>query len=372
MKKNTNVLLIGPLTKVGGLSKYVKDILTTNFEQKIIHFNIARPVKKKVKKTAIGYKELFNAGIVRMITGVAVTLWHMFIFPFILVFKGPKIIHIAATGDFVFWEDSFYVLISRLFGKKVFLHYLGSFDIYYNKSGSFHKRFIKYILLKCHFIGILSKKVQNLVADITAQPYKLVLIPSSVDFSLFENKKTLIPRDETIKVLFLGGFDAYKKGISDILKVIPEITSENPTVKFVITSSKKLDIDLDEKIKNKIIFFEWIADEDKIPLYNSCDIFLLPSYDEGLPYSMIEAMAAGLPVISTYIGGIPEVIEKNINGFLLSPGDLKSLKESITKLIQDKKMRQEMSVNNKEKIKNEYSLESNTVKIKTIYSVLLK
>lgn len=372
MKMKSNVLLIGPLTKVGGLSKYVNDILTTKFEQKIIHFNIARPVKKKVKKTAIGYKELFNAGIVRMITGVAVTLWHMFIFPFILFFKSPKIIHIAATGDFVFWEDSFYVLVSRLLGKKVFLHYLGSFDLYYNKSGSFHKRFIKYILLKCSFIGVLSKKVKDLVSEITSEPDKIVLLPSSVNFSLFENKKTLLPPDECIKVLFLGGFDAYKKGISDILKVIPEILSETPKVNFVITSSKKLDIELDESVKSKVMFFDWIADADKIPLFNSCDIFLLPSYDEGLPYSMIEAMAAGLPVISTYIGGIPEVIENDINGFLLSPGDLKSLKENLTKLIQDKNLRQKMSINNKEKIEKEYSLKSNTIKIKAIYSELLK
>lgn len=372
MKNNYKIILIGPLKKVGGLSKYVSDILNANLGQQIFHFNIARPLKKKTKNKPIGYKELFNTGIFRILTGITITLWHIFIFPFIMIFINPKIIHIAATGGYVFWEDSCYVLVAKLFRKKIFIHYLGSFDIYYNESRSLQKHFIKYILLKCDYMGVLSRKVKALVTDITNEPYKLVLLPSGVDYSLYKNKKLLIPRDGNINILFLGGFDAYKKGISDIIKVIPAISSKNKNVKFILTSSKKLEISIDEKIQSKIVFLDWVANDEKIPLYNSCDIFLLPSYDEGLPYSMIEAMAAGLPVVSTYIGGIPEVIENGINGFLFSPGDLKSLIESLTKLIEEKNLRLKMGLNNKMKIERYYSLESNITKIKNIYSTLLK
>jgi glycosyltransferase involved in cell wall biosynthesis len=364
-----NILLIGSLIKVGGLSQYVSDILNANFECSIHHFNTARPLKEKIKENQTGYKGLLGGGFLRMLHGALITLWHMFIFPLILLKHKPSIVHIAATSHFVFWEDSYYLLVSKIFKKKIFIHYLGSFDIFYYSVGNFQKCIIKYILKKSDRIGVLSLKVKKIICSFF-DSNKIILLPSSIDYSLFTNNKVFnLPNDNYIKILFLGGFDSYKKGIIDVIKAMPKILKKNKNVLFIISSSKKLNIDIKNGSEN-VLLLDWIDPEDKIPLYNSSDIFLLPSYDEGLPYSMIEAMAAGLPIIASNVGGIPEVIKENENGFLINPGDVKRMVSRINYLVENEDVRLKMKINNKNLIKANYSLENNIKKIKEIYKNL--
>lgn len=87
------------------------------------------------------------------------------------------------------------------------------------------------------------------------------------------------------------------------------------------------------------------------------DIFVLPSLKEGLPYVILEAGLAGLPVISSNIGGIPEIIENGKNGLLVPPANPKKLADAIKKLIEDKTLRENLAKNLREKIKKKFSLE---------------
>ena len=297
-------------------------------------------------------------------------LVHIIFFPFVLLRQNPKIVHIAVTGGFVFWEDAIYLIISKFFKKKILLHYLGSFDIFYDEAGETEKVLIKSLLKKCDIIAVLSLKVQKLVESIVLDNPKVILIPSSINFDHFNNNNLLFPKDDKVRILFLGGFDAYKKGIIDVIKIIPSIVESNPNVIFIIGSSKKLNLNIKQQYSSNIHFIDWIPLENKIPLLNSCDIFLLPSYDEGLPYSMIEAMAAGLPIISTYIGGIPEVVKPNNNGFLFIPGDIVKMKEYILQLVNDRELRIKFGKLNRELIKENYSLSKNMKIINDIYNNL--
>lgn len=372
MKK---ILLVGPMSKigsqskVGGLSKYVADILNTNMEYEICHFNIARPLKKVVNNKS---NSILSAGLSRMLQGAVITLWHMFFYPFVLIIYRHKLIHIAATSNLVFWEDAYYIVVSKIFRKKVFIHYLGSFDIFYYSSGKIKKGLIRFVLKKCERIGVLSLKVKKIICSFFDEN-KIIMIPSSIESSLFDNNQELLklPNDNYTKILFLGGFDAYKKGILDIIKAIPKILEKNNKVLFVLASSKKLNIDIHNFSEN-ILLLDWIPLEDKIPLYNSCDIFLLPSYDEGLPYSMIEAMAAGLPIVASNVGGIPEVVKDDENGFLINPGDIENLVNKINYLIKNRNVRLKMSTNNKNLIKSSYSFENSIKKFQMIYEDLIE
>lgn len=361
---------IGSQSKVGGLSKYVSDILNTDFGYKIYHFNIARPLKKKINNNQFGYKSLLNGSFLRMMNGVIITLWHIFIYPFVLVKHKVNIVHIAATSNLVFWEDSYYLIVSKIFRKKIFIHYLGSFDIFYNSSCKFQRKLIRFVLIKSDKIAVLSAKVK-IIINTFIDTNKIVLITSSIDYKQFMNNDGMLelPHKSYLKVLFLGGFDAYKKGILDIIKAIPQILEKNNKVLFILASSKKLDINIINLSENTLLL-DWVPLEDKIPLYNSCDIFLLPSYDEGLPYSMIEAMAAGLPIIASNVGGIPEVIKDNENGFLINPGDIEDMICKVNYLIENEDVRRKMKINNKALIESDYSLENNLGIIKEIYNNL--
>lgn len=89
----------------------------------------------------------------------------------------------------------------------------------------------------------------------------------------------------------------------------------------------------------------WVTLKERMLLVRQTSniLYILPSYAEGLPCALLEAMAAGLPVVSTSVGSIPEVVEDSINGFLITPGDFTSLAEKIVVLANDRALRQTMA-----------------------------
>ena len=89
------------------------------------------------------------------------------------------------------------------------------------------------------------------------------------------------------------------------------------------------------------------------------DIFVLPSLKEGLPYVVLEAGLAGLPVVASNVGGVPEIIENGKDGLLVPPANPEELAKAIKKLIGDKNLRENLAKNLCEKITKEFSLEKN-------------
>lgn len=376
MKKR--VIIIGPLLKTGGVSKYVKDILNAEINYDIIHFNSGRPPKKKTCSDGIvGYNEMFSAGILRFLTGIFITLLHVVYFPFILLYKRPQIVHICGISFSVFWENAYYVFISKLFRKKIFLHYLGAFDLYYNFRNSFEKYMIRNVLKKVDRIALLSEKVKKILLKFIPEN-RMYVLPSSIKISDFFNQKGKLEiiNDNRFHILFVGGGDPFRKGLSDVIKSIPLVVKELNNVSFILTGGEnvyKVEQECDKRgIREYVNFWGWIKEEEIIKLYNSVDMLLLPSYNEGLPYVIIEALAAGLPIISTPVGGIPEVIEDGKNGYLISPGDYISLAKKILLLISNESVRNEMKFNNLRKAKEKYSLDIIICKIENIYNDLLQ
>ncbi len=101
-----------------------------------------------------------------------------------------------------------------------------------------------------------------------------------------------------------------------------------------------------EKLRNKIHEFEishivnfigWVSGEEKVKLLTESDVFLLPSYYEGLPISILEAMSYNMPIIATDVGGIPTIVKGNINGILIKPGDQISLFKAMKYFIDNTK-----------------------------------
>ena len=92
----------------------------------------------------------------------------------------------------------------------------------------------------------------------------------------------------------------------------------------------------------QVEFLGWVAGEAKQAQLAQADVFVLPSYNEGLPVSLLEAMAYGVPVISTRVGGIPELVRDGIDGFLIEPGDRAALEDRLRRLAEDARLRQTM------------------------------
>ena len=123
-------------------------------------------------------------------------------------------------------------------------------------------------------------------------------------------------------VLFDGNFFVYLGGDGDVEQVLTKI--------------KEYGLD-------KIVeYVGWVTGNKKIKLLNNADVYILPSYSEGLPISILEAMSYKMPIIATNVGGIPEIVLNSQNGYLITPGDQQALKDSIDKMLLSDIRRKEM------------------------------
>lgn len=157
------------------------------------------------------------------------------------------------------------------------------------------------------------------------------------------------PDLKVINVLFIGSVGP-RKGAFDLIKAIDLLKAEQYDLHAWFVGFEQREGDLkqaescldDLKIKEKCELLGTVIGEKKLQLLSEADIFVLPTYTEGLPLAIGEALAAGLPIISTPVGGIPEVIEDGYNGFLIQPGDLHGLSKRIDTLAKNRQLRELM------------------------------
>lgn len=112
--------------------------------------------------------------------------------------------------------------------------------------------------------------------------------------------------------------------------------------------------------------------EDVAPWYQACDAVILPSANEGTPVSVIEALAAGRPVVATAVGGVPDVVRDGVDGFLVEPGDLDGLAERLARLAADPELRARMGAAGRERVVPRYAVDRLIDDMDTLYRTLLE
>ena len=168
-----------------------------------------------------------------------------------------------------------------------------------------------------------------------------------------------LPRVKKVKhnnfvLLFLGRLGK-RKGIYDLLDVLikHKMTFEGK-VKFLFGGDGDVEqvkeIIKQNGLENIAEFQGWVNGEKKEYLLNLADAFILPSYNEGLPISVLEAMSYSLPVISTTVGGIPEILKNGENGFIMEPGDKDAIYHAVVSLMEDKNLCKDMGKKSFEKV----------------------
>jgi glycosyltransferase involved in cell wall biosynthesis len=118
-------------------------------------------------------------------------------------------------------------------------------------------------------------------------------------------------------------------------------------------------------LEDKIIFTGFIEDIKRI--FSIIDIFVLTSLWEGFPLTICEAMASFVPVVSTRVGGVPEMIEHSITGLLTEPGNIEQLQDAIGKLIRDKELSNRLAHAARKKVEETFSLEKILGQIEELY-----
>lgn len=140
-------------------------------------------------------------------------------------------------------------------------------------------------------------------------------------------------------VLFVGKLEE-RKGYSDLIHAAKKVLAVVPEARFKLAGNgevrKARQLAKALSISHAVECLGWIGKDQLSDLLNEGAVFCLPTYNEGVPMAMLEAMSHGLPVLTTPVGGIPDLIESYTNGILFTPGDVQSLAYEITNLLQNK------------------------------------
>jgi len=288
-----------------------------------------------------------------------------------LYFLNPqyKIIHMHISKHGSIMRKNIFIKISKILKKKIILHTHGAeFFSYYNQLKKNQKIKLSNILNKSDAFIVLSEKRKKEYAKIIAKD-KIHIIPNFISIPKTLEKKS----KQLINIITLGRL-GNRKGTYDLINALNIIKQLNFEANLagdgdLNTYQKYID---NFKLTKQIKLLGWISGDNKKELLEKADIFVLPSYFEDMPMAILEAMAYGIPIISTNIAGIPEVVENNANGFLIKPGDINNLANKLKTLIINKSLRCQMGKRSLKIIREKFEQSLIEKRILIIYKNLLK
>mgnify|MGYP004509152633 CR=1 FL=1 len=344
------VLMIGPdIDRVpGGMATVIKNCIYSELANKVELKYISSNIEGRLLN-----KLLWNIG------GVLKYLFNI---------NRYDIVHIHMAERGSFYRKSIYVIIAKILKKKSIIHFHGAeFDEFYSlESNKIQKKYISYILDKSSLIIALGELWQEKIKKYTNT--KIVVLSNAVEVPI-NNFYNLNNRS----IILLGRLEQ-RKGTFDLLDIADNILCDNLSFNLVLAGDGNLDLVKAKiktlKFKNNIKLLGWINKEQREELFKNTAIFVLPSYNEGMPMAILEAMSYGIPVVVSDVGDIPYLVKDYENGYLIKAGDKKLLENRILKLIENDDLRIKISRNNYKKVKDKFNLQINLKKLEEIYRML--
>lgn len=278
-------------------------------------------------------------------------------------------VHMAAQASFV--RKSLFIRKAQKAGVRIIIHsHAADFDKYFfEQSGRRNRKRIKDIFALADKVIVLSEEWADFFGKTICDPKKITIIYNGV---ILPEKSRVNYEDHN--VLMLGRLGK-RKGTYDLLKVIPTVLQEVPDTIFYLGGDGDIDsckvLVQKEGISNHVKFLGWIGEEDKIKLMNQCSIFTLPSYHEGMPMAVLEAMSYGLATVSSNAGGIPQIIDNGLDGFRVEAGDIDGLSRCLILLLKNNKLKKEIGQRAAAKIKEKFDIKVSYEKIMQIYREVL-
>jgi glycosyltransferase involved in cell wall biosynthesis len=340
-------------------------------------YNIGRPPKPAVHNN-FGYSVLWNAGVRRMFVGIAITLRHLLLFPLELLRFRPAIVHIHTAPYWVFWETTFYVAACKVFRIPCALQLHYSFRLFYSSCSRIPRRLVLWVLHLATVFVVICKDDQQFLKGIGATRIRSTYLPNCVDVQGLQLSSGEFlrarKRGGDLEVLFLGGSDTKRKGLPELLKAIPAIAQRFPEVRFrlVAVPPDLVASVLPSEHLGRCLIEGWVAGRDKTERLARADLFVLPTHGEGMPIAILEAMAAGLPIVATEVAGIPDMVRNEQEGLLIPLGDVPALAEAIMRLFRSPDLRNAMGRRAAKRVMQEYDLSRGVENWEHLYRSLLK
>lgn len=361
MKKK--ILLLGPsLLAVSGVATHLSQLFGSSLSEQfhLIHFQVGSEGKKE---------------------GVEEKLIRFLFSPFALaqkiIRKRPDIIHLNTSLEpKSFWRDAVYLAVSQCLGIKV---------VYQVHGGELPQQFFNGKKLLTGFLRWLLTLPDAVVllASVELEAYqsfthckRLLVIPNAVDLKDFPERSGKEIESEVVQLGYIGRL-AHNKGVFEAIEALDILRKAGVDgIALTIAGSGPAEADLRGLVKklgleSHVIFAGALFGEQKKRFWEQVDIFVFPTFHrEGLPYTVLESLASGTPLVTTRMGGIRDVIADGIQGFFVEPHDAGGVAAALQTMINDKERMAIMSAACLARAKEFYGIDRLACQFSKLYTTL--
>lgn len=341
------VLLVGPSRSGGGgVNRYIA-------EQRR---HLPDHVRTRVYSVAVPP----GRGALRFVLAALVALRQMLLFPFR---RPPDVVHVHSSHWHSFYQSSWYVLFAAFVWRRpVVLHVHGSsFDEFLETDSRPVRALQNAVFDASDVVVALSDGWAELIGR-RVDPRKVTVLHNAVDVSEYEPSVSTSP----ILLSFVSNH-VERKGVNELVTAIDRLAAARPV--DVVIAGKGPESHLAEDLAEArpgVEYVGFVSEERKREILAESSVYVLPTYAEGVPIAILEAMAAGNAIVSTAVGGIPSVVDDR-NGVLVEPGDADALVDAIRTLLEDPDRVETMARESRRRAERSHSWEGVTEELVDLY-----
>ena len=291
----------------------------------------------------------------------------------LLILRRVSLLHVHLSSRASFWRKLLFVAPAIWSGVPVLIHLHGSeFAVFYERECSaLRQRLVRWVFRRASRVVVLSTAWARWVQSIVSNP-KMRVIYNPV-LMRADDQSMHIERTRG-RMLFLGRMGR-RKGTFDLLEAIGKACAAGSEISLALGGDgDRAGVDSMAAtlgIQDQVELLGWVRGSDKERQLKMASAFVLPSYHEGLPMGILEAMAAGLPIISTPVGGIPEAVTDGVEGFLVAPGDIQALAARLVQLANDPVLASRMGAAARDKVARCFAAEVIVPQVEALYEEML-
>ena len=286
----------------------------------------------------------------------------------LLLTADAPLVHIHLASRASFWRKSVVCALARLRGRPYVLHVHGAefSKFYHEECGAFSKWIVRRVLERAALVLALSGQWNEVLKRI-APGATVQTLPNAVPL---HDVPPRVAANAPARILFAGRIGA-RKGTYELLRAFARLAPQFPSATLVCAGDgeaaqlKALAAELG--VAEQVECPGWLSPEAMGSEMQRASIFALPSHHEGVPMAMLEAMSRSLPVLTTPVGGIPEVLENERNGILVTPGDVDAIEAALERLLRSSAERERLGAAARVTIAERFSLDSTIERLAALY-----
>lgn len=279
-------------------------------------------------------------------------------------------IHMSSRGSYK--RKAFIIRLVKLMKGKVILHLHGAefHNFFRNECDLNQQHYIRKTFSMADHVLVLSTQWLTWLQEVIGRTQGVSVLYNAVPSLTLDRRQVQIGR-----IAFLGRLGT-RKGVGDLIQAFALVKQRCPNAELYLAGDGEIEtyqtLARQLGLRDSVHCLGWIAGQEKLDLLSKTDVYCLPSYNEGFPMGVIEAMSAEIPVVASKAGGIPDAITNNEDGKLVDAGDVTNLALALSDLIEQRTENQRLAAAGKRKFTDNFSLQSVIPRLQSIYDELLK